>query len=78
MLFDQPTSSLDPKLIEEVLEVIGERAVDGMTMLCVTHEMGLARRVADCWAFMNQGEIVEISPARRFFYAPTSCRRILL
>jgi general L-amino acid transport system ATP-binding protein len=74
MLFDEPTSSLDPELIKEVLEVMEELAADGMTMLCVTHEMGFARRVADRCAFMDQGEIVEMAPARRFFDAPNSPR----
>jgi len=74
MLFDEPTSSLDPELIKEVLEVMEELAADGMTMLCVTHEMGFARRVADRCAFMDRGEIVEIAPARRFFDAPNSPR----
>lgn len=74
MLFDEPTSSLDPELIKEVLEVMEELASDGMTMICVTHEMGFARRVADRCAFMDQGELVEIAPAAPFFDAPQSSR----
>jgi len=74
MLFDEPTSSLDPELIKEVLEVMEELASDGMTMICVTHEMGFARRVADRCAFMDQGQIVEIAPAGHFFDAPESAR----
>jgi general L-amino acid transport system ATP-binding protein len=74
MLFDEPTSSLDPELIKEVLEVMEELAADGMTMVCVTHEMGFARRVADRCAFMDQGQIVEIAPAQRFFDVPESPR----
>jgi len=73
MLFDEPTSSLDPELIKEVLEVMEELAADGMTMLYVTHEMGFARRVADRCAFMDQGEIIEIAPSR-FFDALNSPR----
>jgi ABC-type polar amino acid transport system ATPase subunit len=74
MLFDEPTSSLDPELIKEVLEVMEELATDGMTMICVTHEMGFARRVADRCAFMDQGQIVEMAPAARFFDTPESAR----
>ena len=74
MLFDEPTSSLDPELIKEVLEVMAELAADGMTMICVTHEMGFARRVADRCAFMDHGEIVEIAPAAAFFETPRSPR----
>jgi ABC-type polar amino acid transport system ATPase subunit len=74
MLFDEPTSSLDPELIKEVLEVMEELAADGMTMICVTHEMGFARRVADRCVFMDQGEIVEMAAAAQFFDAPTSSR----
>ena len=73
MLFEEPTSSLDPELIKEVLEVMEELAADGMTMLCVTHETGFARRVADRCAFMDQGEIIEIAPSR-FFDALNSPR----
>ena len=59
MLFDEPTSALDPEMINEVLNVMVELAQDGMTMICVTHEMGFARQVADKVVFMDQGEIVE-------------------
>ena len=59
MLFDEPTSALDPEMIKEVLDVMVELAEDGMTMLCVTHEMGFARQVADRVIFMDEGEIVE-------------------
>jgi general L-amino acid transport system ATP-binding protein len=74
MLFDEPTSSLDPEMIKEVLEVMAELADDGMTMICVTHEMGFARRVANRCVFMDKGEIVEIAPAEDFFEAPRSDR----
>ncbi len=74
MLFDEPTSSLDPELIKEVLDVMAELAADGMTMICVTHEMGFARRVADRCVFMDQGELVEIAAAAPFFDAPSSPR----
>ncbi|MDR3539272.1 MAG: amino acid ABC transporter ATP-binding protein [Acetobacteraceae bacterium] len=74
MLFDEPTSSLDPEMIKEVLEVMEELADDGMTMICVTHEMGFARRVASRCVFMDQGEIVEIAEAAAFFEAPRSDR----
>ena len=66
MLFDEPTSALDPEMIKEVLDVMIELAESGMTMICVTHEMGFARQVADRVVFMDRGEIVEIgSPERR-------------
>jgi general L-amino acid transport system ATP-binding protein len=74
MLFDEPTSSLDPEMIKEVLEVMEELADDGMTMICVTHEMGFARRVASRCVFMDQGQIVEIADAATFFEAPRSDR----
>lgn len=74
MLFDEPTSALDPEMINEVLDVMAELASSGMTMICVTHEMGFARRVADTMVFMDQGEIVEISPPEQFFTAPESTR----
>jgi ABC-type polar amino acid transport system ATPase subunit len=74
MLFDEPTSSLDPEMIKEVLEVMEELANDGMTMICVTHEMGFARRVATRCVFMDQGQIVEIAAAEDFFVAPRSDR----
>ena len=74
MLFDEPTSSLDPEMIKEVLEVMEELADDGMTMICVTHEMGFARRVANRCVFMDQGQIVEIADAAVFFEMPRSER----
>lgn len=70
MLFDEPTSALDPEMIKEVLEVMQELADSGMTMLCVTHEMGFARAVADRVVFMDAGEIVEIAPPEIFFTTP--------
>jgi general L-amino acid transport system ATP-binding protein len=72
MLFDEPTSSLDPEMIKEVLEVMEELADDGMTMICVTHEMGFARRVASRCVFMDEGRIVEIADAEAFFESPRS------
>ncbi|MCB2135241.1 MAG: amino acid ABC transporter ATP-binding protein [Rhodobacteraceae bacterium] len=74
MLFDEPTSALDPEMISEVLDVIVELAGTGMTMVCVTHEMGFARRVADVMVFMDHGEIVETAPPEKFFKAPESAR----
>ena len=70
MLFDEPTSALDPEMIGEVLEVMVELAEDGMTMMVVTHEMGFARKVADCVIFMDAGEIVERAPPEQFFNNP--------
>ena len=74
MLFDEPTSALDPEMIAEVLDVITELAEGGMTMICVTHEMGFARQVADMMLFMDHGRIVEMAPPRRFFAAPETAR----
>jgi general L-amino acid transport system ATP-binding protein len=74
MLFDEPTSALDPEMIKEVLDVMTELARSGMTMLCVTHEMGFARSVADRVVFMDQGEIVEEAPPEQFFGNPRSPR----
>lgn len=74
MLFDEPTSALDPEMINEVLEVMAELASSGMTMICVTHEMGFARRVADKMVFMDRGEIVEMSEPDKFFNNPDSQR----
>src|SRR5689334_5631975 len=74
LLFDEPTSALDPEMISEVLEVMTELARDGMTMVCVTHEMGFARQVADTMVFMDRGEIVEAAPTQAFFAAPKSQR----
>ncbi|MBX9296255.1 amino acid ABC transporter ATP-binding protein [Chromobacterium vaccinii] len=67
MLFDEPTSALDPEMINEVLDVMTELAHEGMTMMCVTHEMGFARRVADRVIFMDQGRIVEDCAKDEFF-----------
>lgn len=74
MLFDEPTSALDPEMINEVLEVMSDLAHEGMTMLCVTHEMGFARSVADRVIFMDDGEIVEEADPESFFSAPKSDR----
>ena len=74
MLFDEPTSALDPEMINEVLDVMTELAGSGMTMICVTHEMGFARRVADKMVFMDHGNIVEMSAPEQFFKAPESAR----
>ncbi|MFV0385814.1 amino acid ABC transporter ATP-binding protein [Paracoccus sp. (in: a-proteobacteria)] len=74
MLFDEPTSALDPEMIAEVLDVMVSLASEGMTMICVTHEMGFARRVADRVIFMDQGEIVEIADPATFFSAPRNQR----
>jgi polar amino acid transport system ATP-binding protein len=70
MLFDEPTSALDPEMVKEVLDTMISLAEDGMTMLCVTHEMGFARSVADRVIFMADGRIVEQAPPREFFTAP--------
>ena len=74
MLFDEPTSALDPEMISEVLDVMVNLAAEGMTMICVTHEMGFARRVADRVIFMDSGEIVEQGPPAVFFTVPKSER----
>ena len=74
MLFDEPTSALDPEMINEVLDVMVGLAEDGMTMICVTHEMGFARTVADRMIFMDYGEIVEQAPPEEFFQNPKSDR----
>ncbi|ATI00876.1 MULTISPECIES: amino acid ABC transporter ATP-binding protein [Alcaligenes] len=74
MLFDEPTSALDPEMVKEVLEVMVELAHTGMTMLCVTHEMGFARKVADRVIFMDQGEIIEQNTPDEFFDSPRSER----
>ncbi len=74
MLFDEPTSALDPEMIKEVLEVMIELAGQGMTMLCVTHEMGFAKAVADRVIFMDQGQIVEQNSPEEFFNHPKSDR----
>ncbi|ARC93763.1 glutamine ABC transporter ATP-binding protein [Vibrio coralliilyticus] len=70
LLFDEPTSALDPETIKEVLEVMTDLATDGMTMVCVTHEMGFARKVADRVIFMDQGEILEMATPEQLFSAP--------
>jgi ABC-type polar amino acid transport system ATPase subunit len=70
MLFDEPTSALDPEMISEVLDTMIGLAEDGMTMICVTHEMGFARKVADQMIFMDEGEIVEQSTPELFFNNP--------
>ena len=74
LLFDEPTSALDPEMISEVLEVMIELAETGITMICVTHEMGFARRVADKMVFMDQGRIVEMAPPTKFFGSPETDR----
>ncbi len=70
MLFDEPTSALDPEMVKEVLDTMVSLARDGMTMICVTHEMGFARQVADRVIFMADGEIVEENDPENFFSAP--------
>ena len=74
MLFDEPTSALDPEMVKEVLDVMIELAREGMTMLCVTHEMGFARAVADRVIFMDRGEIVEQNEPEAFFANPRNER----
>jgi len=74
MLFDEPTSALDPEMVKEVLDVMIELAREGMTMLCVTHEMGFARAVADRVIFMDRGEIVEQNEPEEFFANPRNER----
>ena len=74
LLFDEPTSALDPEMISEVLDVMVSLAEEGMTMVCVTHEMGFARRVADRVIFMDEGEIVEQNTPQEFFDNPTNER----
>ncbi|CAM3082870.1 amino acid ABC transporter ATP-binding protein [Vibrio neptunius] len=70
LLFDEPTSALDPETIKEVLQVMIDLASDGITMVCVTHEMGFAREVADRVIFMDQGEILEMATPKQLFSAP--------
>jgi general L-amino acid transport system ATP-binding protein len=70
MLFDEPTSALDPEMIKEVLDVMVQLAEEGMTMICVTHEMGFAKTVADRVVFMDAGEIVEANEPHQFFDNP--------
>ena len=74
MLFDEPTSALDPEMISEVLDVIVDLAESGMTMICVTHEMGFARKAADRMVFMDEGQIVETGTPDEFFTAPKTAR----
>jgi general L-amino acid transport system ATP-binding protein len=74
MLFDEPTSALDPEMIKEVLDVMIGLAQEGMTMICVTHEMGFARTVADSMIFMDRGQVVEVAPPKEFFANPKSDR----
>ena len=74
MLFDEPTSALDPEMVNEVLDVMVQLAREGMTMMCVTHEMGFARKVADRIVFMDGGEIIEDVKSEEFFGAPRSDR----
>ncbi|GJA06128.1 amino acid ABC transporter ATP-binding protein [Aeromonas caviae] len=74
MLFDEPTSALDPEMVREVLDVMVELAHEGMTMLCVTHEMGFAKQVADRVIFMDRGQIIEENVPDQFFDNPQSDR----
>jgi polar amino acid transport system ATP-binding protein len=74
MLFDEPTSALDPEMVKEVLDTMIDLAKEGMTMLCVTHEMGFARQVADRVIFMDRGEILETGTPSEFFGNPTNER----
>ncbi|MBB4105014.1 amino acid ABC transporter ATP-binding protein [Allorhizobium borbori] len=74
MLFDEPTSALDPEMVKEVLETMKGLANEGMTMLCVTHEMGFAREVADRIVFMDKGRIIEQAKPEAFFTAPQTER----
>jgi general L-amino acid transport system ATP-binding protein len=74
MLFDEPTSALDPEMVSEVLDTMVTLADDGMTMLCVTHEMNFARRIANTVVFMDQGRIVEANSPQEFFSNPRSER----
>jgi ABC-type polar amino acid transport system ATPase subunit len=70
MLFDEPTSALDPEMVKEVLDTMVALAEEGMTMVCVTHEMGFARRVADRVVFMDDGQVLEMAPPQEFFDDP--------
>jgi len=74
MLFDEPTSALDPEMVKEVLDTMVELAREGMTMICVTHEMGFAKAVADAVVFMDKGEIVEANEPHEFFANPQNER----
>ena len=75
MLFDEPTSALDPEMINEVLDVMVALAIEGMTMMVVTHEMGFAARSPIAWCLMDKGEIVEDAPTADFFGKPRSSAR---
>lgn len=77
MLFDEPTSALDPEMVKEVLDTMVSLATEGMTMVCVTHEMGFARQVADRVIFMDRGSIIEEAPPAEFFARPRSERASL-
>ncbi len=74
MLFDEPTSALDPEMVGEVLEIMGELAKGGMTMVVVTHEMGFAKEVASRVLFMADGEVLEDAPPQEFFENPKNPR----
>jgi general L-amino acid transport system ATP-binding protein len=74
VLFDEPTASLDPEMVNEVLQTMESLAGEGMTMMIVTHEMGFARRVADRVIFMDQGQVIETAPPADFFTSPQSSR----
>jgi len=74
MLFDEPTSALDPEMVKEVLDTMIGLANDGMTMICVTHEMGFARQVADRVIFMAEGQIIEAGEPGAFFRNPQHAR----
>src|SRR5690606_19814059 len=74
MLFDEPTSALDPEMVGEVLNVIGDLAEDGMTMVIVTHEMGFARKVGDRVIFMDEGYLIEEGPPAEIFNNPQEKR----
>ena len=74
MLFDEPTSALDPEMVKEVLDTMVGLAEEGMTMVCVTHEMGFARQVADFVVFMDKGEVVEVAEPETFFHHPQNER----
>ena len=74
MLFDEPTSALDPEMVNEVLDVMVELAREGMTMICVTHEMGFARKAADRIVFMADGQILEENTPDEFFDHPQTKR----
>lgn len=76
MLFDEPTSALDPEMVKEVLDTMIQLAADGMTMVCVTHEMGFAREVADRMIFMAEGKVIETAPPEQFFNNPAQERTL--